>query len=268
MKARCHMTHTRPAVSAQRRGALGQVCSIPGSAFQSVSSDSCGCCQRAADSDTGTAPLHFDGNGAELRPRRACLQRHPTVMASHARQRHIGAPASRGIWKHLKLPRGRPGALRARPHTRLEHCSDPLRELAVPYGHSRPVGSLAGPLSKSTGLPNAKRIGTTTCTVLHLTGQVSNQDPPGSGVQTAWCQSKAFFLWPMPCHSQMEGRWVTACSRAFRLTAARPWHVLGVPQQRPYWPLVRAVLHYGQATLQAFHHHWPTVTRGERLLAG
>lgn len=94
-------------------------------------------------------------------------------------QRHTGAPASRGIWKHLKLPRGRPGALRARPHTRLEHCSDPLQEPAVPYGHSRPVGSLAGPLSKSTGLPNAKRIGTTTCTVLHLTGQESNQDPPG-----------------------------------------------------------------------------------------
>lgn len=166
MKARCHVTHTRPAVSAQRRGALGQVCSIPGSAFQSVSSDSCGCCQRAVDGDTGTAPLHADGDRAELRPQRAFLQHHPTIMASHAScQRHTGAPASRGIWKHLKLPRRRPGALRARPHTRLEHCSDPLREPAEPYGHSRPVGSLAGPLSKPTGPPNAKRIGTTACTV-------------------------------------------------------------------------------------------------------
>lgn len=58
----------------------------------------------------------------------------------------------------------------------------------------------------------------------------------------------------------------TACSQACAHTPARSWNVLNAPQQQPYWPLVRTVLYYARLTLQAFHHHWPTVTRRERLL--
>lgn len=124
-----HSQHLR-----RRRGALGQVRSVLGTGFQSVSSDPADAARAAEPSEPGTGPPHPAGNRAELRPQRT-LPHHPAPsascagpMASHASsETHAGAPASRGIWRHLKLPRGRHGALRARPHRKLGHNrSDPL----------------------------------------------------------------------------------------------------------------------------------------------
>lgn len=64
----------------------------------------------------------------------------PPHLTSH--QTHSGAPASRGIWKCLKLPRRWPGAPTA-----------PILSgnRQFPYGCGRPIGSLAGQLFKPPG---------------------------------------------------------------------------------------------------------------------
>lgn len=73
--------------------------------------------------ETGTGALHLGGRGARapaLEERFCNLTQHQQPCAGPAASRkscqsHTAASASRGTWKHLKLPTGRPGALRARP---------------------------------------------------------------------------------------------------------------------------------------------------------
>ena len=64
------MNHTQPEVSAQRLGALRQVLSVLVTSFQSVSSsDSYGCCQRAAERQRKQAQEPFTWVATEPEPR-------------------------------------------------------------------------------------------------------------------------------------------------------------------------------------------------------
>lgn len=123
------------------------------------------------------------------------------------------------------------------PH-RLQHCSDPPRELASALWMQLANRQPGRDVVQVHGAAKCQENQHHNIHLPQLTGQVSNQDALGLVVQTAWCQSKAL-LRPMP--SQMEGSWVTACTQAFGQTPARPWNILNVPQQRPQWPLVRTV---------------------------
>lgn len=149
-------------------------------------------------SETGTGPFHFDGNGtrAQVREDHFCNITPAAAdvcrsTASHkSRQRHTAACASRGIWKHLKLPTRQPGALRARPHVKLEHSSDTLWESASPLW--------VQPANQQSGRDTVQVHGAAKCQedqhhnthLLHLTGQASNQGTLGLAIQTSRAKAK------------------------------------------------------------------------------
>lgn len=197
--------------------------------------------------EIGTVSVPFTLTSAEpgLRLRRNLHAVSPRPSAgargSHGLPRILseehGDSTSQGTWKPLKLPTRGPCGLTARSHARLEHCSDPPRELPSPLRTELP--------NQQPGRDAVQVRGAAKCQdqhhhihLPHRTGQASNQDALGLAAQNARCQSEAF-LWPLP--SQMEGSWVTACSQASGQSPARPWNILNVPQQRPSWPLVRTV---------------------------
>lgn len=129
------MTHTRPAVSGQRslpsdEGLSARCVQYLAVPFKVFHQTPVGAARELQTATQAQRPFTLMATGQSSGPRglSCCTNPPPWPPTPPVR----GAPASRGIWKHLKLPRGRPGALRARPHTRLEHCSDPLRELASP----------------------------------------------------------------------------------------------------------------------------------------
>ena len=125
MKTRQHESHSARGLCTETR------CSPPGAFSTSHQLSKCfiirllwmlpESCRETAE--TGTGALHLGGHGARapaLEGRFCKLTQHQQPRAGPAASRescqsHTAASASRGIWKHLKSPTGRPGALRARP---------------------------------------------------------------------------------------------------------------------------------------------------------
>lgn len=137
-------------------------------------------CGQAAE--TGTVALDLNGHRARAGSGGTSLQAHQAI-GSPVRvpclpqfcQGHTRASASRGIWKHLKLPTGRPGALSARPTEGWSTIQILPRNQLTPHECTWPISNLAGTPFKSMGAAKCQEDQHHQIHLLRRTGQASNQ---------------------------------------------------------------------------------------------
>lgn len=104
----------------ETRHSPGQAHPMLGTSFQGVSLDPGGCCQKQREEQGGSreCPPRRSPDPWRHVPASSPSISSPALVpqASHKScQRHTGASASRGNWKHLKWPAWAAGALTARP---------------------------------------------------------------------------------------------------------------------------------------------------------